>query len=91
MNHCQDSQELAEMKEAQFLTITRRVELFNKKLEKFNKLSLYKISISLAMGFLKTAISGNNQLLHASILCDIIQKSTNTDVAHHYRPGYPKC
>lgn len=43
---------------------------------------------SLATGFLKTATSGNDQLLHVWASCDMIKQTTNTDVAPTHQEYY---
>lgn len=59
------SQELVKMKVSQFSTITKCLETFDSKLENFNELSSDNMTVSLVIESLKTATSGNDQLLHA--------------------------
>ena len=56
------SQELAQMTVAEFSTITKCLEKFDAILQNFNKLSVDLMTTSLAIKFLKTATSGNEQL-----------------------------
>ena len=57
------------------------METFDTKLEKSNQLSPDKTHISKAIRFLKTATSGNDQLLHASACCDMIKETNSPGVA----------
>ena len=79
------SQELVKMKVSQFSTITKCLETFDSKLENFNELSSDNMTVSLVIESLKTATSGNDQLLHAWALCDTIKETTNTGVAPTYK------
>ena len=76
------------MKIADFLIISKCLGLFDTKLEKFNKLSVDTMTTFLAIRFLKTATSGNDQLLHAWALNGTIKESITTGVAPIYKKYY---
>ena len=59
------TQELANMKVADFPYPTKCLNTFDSKLEKFNEISLDKMPISMSISFLKSATHGNNELLNA--------------------------
>lgn len=76
------------MKDPEFPTITKSSKCFDAKLEKINKLSVDPMTTSLAIGFPKTEISGNDQLLYTWVLCDTIRESADTGVATTYQDYY---
>ena len=53
------SQELVNMKVAEFPSATKCLDTFEAKFEKLDKISVNTIPPSLAIGFLKTTINGN--------------------------------
>ena len=71
------SQELAQMKIAEFPTPSKCLDTFDAKLEKFNKLSRDPMPSTLAIRFLKQATLGNTQLLNAWASCDTITEHFN--------------
>lgn len=62
------------MKVAEFPFPTKCLDIFDAKLQQFNKLSDNAMPLSLAIGFLKTVTNGspNTNLLHAWVSCEII-------------------
>ena len=76
------------MKIAKFATPTKCLDTFDAKLEKFSKLSRDPIPPSLAIGFFKTAINGNHQLLYTWTPSDTIKDTINAGVAPIYQEYY---